>query len=104
MMKRHVLVGLLVVLVSSRTTGATDPAAKCCSGKLRAAASREQQLFRCHARAAGQGEAVDPACVSAAGDGLERKFGRLEEGGACGGTGDAPLVRPDLERIVGRIA
>jgi hypothetical protein len=104
MAKRHLLMGLIVLLVFSRESAASDPAVKCCSGKLRAAASREQQLFRCHANAAVRGVAVDPACVSAAGDGLERKFQRIEDGDACGGTGDAPIVRADLERIVGGIA
>src|SRR5262245_52030603 len=95
---------VVLLLTASLSSAASDPAVSCCSSKLRVAASREQQLFRCHANAAGRGEAVDPACVSAAGDGLERKFGRLEDGGACGGTGDAPVVRADLERIVGGIA
>src|SRR5262245_57076333 len=104
MAKRLLLTGLVVLLVSSRQSEASDPAVKCCSSKLRAVASREQQLFRCHAEAAARGETVDPACVSAAGDGLGRKFARMEDGNACGGTGDAPVVRADLERMVSGIA
>lgn len=103
MAKLSACVTSILCFVAS-VAGASDPLARCCSVKLRAAASAERQLLNCHSRAAARGTAVDPACVDAAGDRLERAFARAESGGGCAGTGDAPLIRADLERVVGAIA
>ena len=93
---RSKLAVCVVTVVSIATASwASDTATQCCSKRLRVSGSRMKQLFRCHAKAAVAGAAVDPACVAAVGDALERSFARAE----CPGASDGPDVRADLERI-----
>ena len=75
---------------------AADTAVRCCASRLRASGAREKQIFKCHARAAALGVAVDPSCIAAVGDALIRQFDRSE----CPAPSDGALVRADLERIV----
>jgi hypothetical protein len=95
---------LAATLATVASAWALDPAGGCCAAKLRSSGIREKQLFRCHAKAAAHGVAVDPACVAAVGDALARGFARAEGKGGCPGIGDAGLVESDLDRIVTGIA
>jgi hypothetical protein len=93
-----------LLLLGTPARAALTPAASCCAAKVRSVGAHERMLFRCHARAAARGVAVDPACVAAVGDALGHSFARSEADGGCSGTGDAPHVQADLERIVGGLA
>ena len=103
-MNRRTFVQLGMVLLLVSAAASAEASARCCAGKLRAVGPREAQLFRCYAKAAAVGVAVDPTCVAAVGVALGKAFGKVEAAGGCTGAGDAGLVTADLERIVGEIA
>jgi hypothetical protein len=98
------VVSAIALVTASLASAAPDPLARCCAGKLRAAATAERKLIACHAVAARRGAAVDASCVAAVGTALEQAFAKVEASGGCAGVGDAPLVRADLERIVSGLA
>jgi hypothetical protein len=64
-MARRLALAALAVLISQVSTP-SDARAACCDAKLRASGARQNAVFRCHARAAAHGVAVEPTCIVAA--------------------------------------
>ena len=80
-------------LVAIPAAGAADPAAVCASRKLKASGKATAGAMVCHAKAAKNQAAVDPACLDRFDEKLERGFIKAESPGHCTSADDLGAAR-----------
>ena len=97
---RLAIAALGALLVAGPAAAAQPPAFRCGFAKMRAALVESSALNACFRRAIIAGTDADPACVDAAQAKLQATFDRLDAGGGCSATGDAPSI----DRLVDRFS
>lgn len=97
---RLAIAALGALLVAGPAAAAQPPARRCGFAKMRAALVESSALNACFRRAILAGTDPAPACVAAAQAKLQATFDRLDAGGGCSATGDAPSI----DRLVDRFS
>lgn len=79
---------------------AADPAALCDAAKFAAAGKYAAAAIACHAKAAKEGEPVDPECTAKAVSKLEAAFAKAEAKGECATSGDVSAAAGHVDSAV----
>jgi len=86
--------------VAALPGGATEAGQKCAASKLDATGKKANAKLKCHAKAAGGGQAVDPACLDKAEAKFGTAFSKAETKGGCATIGDSNTVELMVDAFV----
>jgi hypothetical protein len=93
-----------VAAVLGTAAAAVDPAARCSSAKLKAAARKATAKLRCHASANARGVAVDAACLQKAEAKFASAWAQIEAAGGCRTTQDEDDIEFKVDAFVANLA